>query len=159
MNFYNTQPCWGFSMALFDPSRDQVRRFFFDAWGKFRNNAPLTPLERIAVEVAVAHPEYHPVLDAPEQYLAQEYFPEMGETNPFLHMSLHLSIREQLSIDQPPGIAEAYRVLLAKTADEHEAQHDLMECLAETVWRAQRDRTAPDAVAYLDCMRQKSGVR
>jgi hypothetical protein len=99
------------------------------------------------------HPEYHTVLDAPERYIEQEYFPEMGETNPFLHLSLHLSILEQLSIDQPPGIAAAYQALQKKHDEAHTAQHDLIECLAETVWRAQRDRTPPDAEAYLECMR------
>jgi hypothetical protein len=145
-------------MSLFNPSRDQVRQFFFEAWGKYRAAEPLTPLEGMALQVMQAHPEYHAVLDAPEKYLEQEYFPEMGETNPFLHMSLHLSILEQLSIDQPPGIATAYRALQKKHGEEHLAQHDLMDCLAETVWRAQQMRNAPDAEAYLGCLRQKSGL-
>lgn len=145
-------------MSLFNPSRDQARRFFFEGWRKYRGNGPLTPLEGMAVQVMLAHPEYHAVLNAPERYLEQEYFPEMGETNPFLHMSLHLSILEQLSIDQPPGIAAAYQSLLQKHGNEHGAQHDLMDCLAETVWRAQRERAAPDAVAYLECMRRKAAA-
>lgn len=145
-------------MSLFNPSRDQVRDFFFEAWRKFRASKPLTPLEGMALQVMQAHPEYQHVLDAPERYREQEYFPEMGETNPFLHMSLHLSILEQLSIDQPPGIAAAYRALLEKYQDEMAAQHDLMDCLAETVWRAQRERTAPDAAAYLECLQQKASV-
>ncbi len=140
-------------MSLFNPSRDQVRQFFFDAWRKYRGNEPLTPLEGMAVQVMLAHGEYHAVLDAPERFMEQEYFPEMGESNPFLHMSLHLSILEQLSIDQPPGIAAAYQALLKKHGEEHPAQHDLMECLAETVWRAQRDRASPDSAAYLERIR------
>jgi hypothetical protein len=143
---------------MFNPSRDQVRQFFFDTWRKYRAAAPLTPLEKLAVQVVLAHAEYQPVLDAPEKYMEQEYFPEMGQTNPFLHLSLHLSILEQLSIDQPPGIAAAYQALLHKHGEEHAAQHDLMDCLAETVWRAQRERAAPDAVAYLTCMQQKAAV-
>ncbi len=143
---------------MFNPSRDQVRHFFFDAWRKYRVQAQLTPLEGMAVQIMQAHTEYHAVLDDPDKYRAQEYFPEMGETNPFLHMSLHLSILEQLSIDQPPGIAAAYQSLLHKHGEPHPAQHDLMECLAETVWRAQRERAAPDAEAYLACLRQKSGT-
>lgn len=144
-------------MALFNPSRDEVRHFFFDAWRKFRATEPLTPLEGIAVQVMQLHPEYHAVLNAPERYLEQEYFPEMGETNPFLHMSLHLSVHEQISIDQPPGIADAYKKLAAGT-DEHEAQHAVMECLAETIWRAQRDRTPPDGAAYLQCLQKKTAA-
>lgn len=140
-------------MSLFNPSRDQVRLFFFDTWRKYRGSEPLTPLEGMAVQVMLAHAEYQAVLDAPEQYREQEYFPEMGETNPFLHMSLHLSILEQLSIDQPPGIVAAYQALLKKHGEEHPAQHDLMECLAETIWRAQRDRAAPDGAAYLERIR------
>ena len=145
-------------MSLFNPSRDQVRQFFFDAWRKFRASEQLTPLEGMAVQVTQGHPEYHHVLDAPERYREQEYFPEMGETNPFLHLSLHLSIMEQLSIDQPPGIAAAYRTLCEKHGDEMAAQHDLMECLAETLWRAQHDRTAPDQMAYLEAIRRVAGA-
>ena len=136
-------------MALFNPSRDQVRQFFFDTWAKFRQQQPLTDLEKIGVEVMQMHPEYHAMLDAPARYLHQAYFPEMGETNPFLHMSLHLSIIEQVSIDQPPGIAAAYRTLCARHSDVQAAQHQLMDCLAETIWRAQRDQQPLDAAAYL----------
>jgi hypothetical protein len=143
-------------MALFNPSRDQVRQFFFDTWAKFHRQQPLTDLEKIGVQVMQMHPEYHAILGAPERYLEQAYFPEMGETNPFLHMSLHLSIIEQVSIDQPPGIASAYQALCAKRADTMAAQHDLMECLAETIWRAQRDRAPMDAEAYIDCIRSRS---
>ncbi len=145
-------------MALFNPSRDEVRRFFFEAWRKFGQSLELTPLEGLALQVMMMHPEYHAVLGAPEQFLEQEYFPEMGETNPFLHMSLHLSILEQISINQPPGISSNYLALQQKHDDEHAAQHDLMECLAETVWRAQRDRAPPDAAAYLQCMQQKAAA-
>jgi len=144
-------------MALFNPSRDQVRQFFFDSWAKFKAKQALSDLEALALEVMQMHPEYHAVLDAPERYRVQEYFPEMGETNPFLHMSLHLSILEQVAIDQPPGIAAAYAALRLKHGDAMAAQHDLMDCLAETVWRAQRDRQPPDAEAYLNCIRHKAG--
>jgi len=144
-------------MALFNPSRDEVRQFFFEAWRKFHAAEALTPLEGMALQVMQMHPEYHAVLDAPERFLEQEYFPEMGETNPFLHMSLHLSILEQLSINQPTGIAAAYQTLQQRLDDAHEAQHGLIECLAETMWRAQRARTPPDAQAYLECMQRKAG--
>jgi len=143
-------------MTIFNPSRDEARRFLFEAWRKYRSSEPLTGLESMAVQVISMHPEYHTVLDAPEQYIEQEYFPEMGETNPFLHLSLHLSILEQLSIDQPPGIVAAYQALQKKHDEAHAAQHDLIECLAETVWRAQRERMPPDAEAYLECMRNKA---
>jgi hypothetical protein len=143
-------------MALFNPSRDQVRQFFFDAWTKFKHHQALSDLESLALQVAQMHPEYHKVLDAPEQYLQQEYFPEMGETNPFLHMSLHLSILEQIAINQPPGIVNAYRRLIKKHNDASTAQHDLMDCLAETIWQAQRKGSQTDAEAYLACMQAKA---
>ena len=145
-------------MSLFNPSRDQVRQFFFETWRKFGEQQPLSPLEGMALQVMQMHTEYHAVLEAPQRYMEQEYFPEMGETNPFLHMSLHLSVLEQIGIDQPTGIAKAYQVLLQRHADAHLAQHDLMDCLAETVWRAQRDNQAPDAQAYLACMQHKAGL-
>ncbi|CAG0993348.1 hypothetical protein MTYP_02404 [Methylophilaceae bacterium] len=145
-------------MALFNPSRDQVRQFFFDAWARFKLNQGLSDLETIALEVMHMHPEYHHVLDAPERYLEQAYFPEMGETNPFLHMSLHLSILEQIAIDQPPGIKAAYQSLQSRYPDIHLAQHELMDCLAETIWQAQRMQSAPDSEAYLSLIRQKSAA-
>jgi hypothetical protein len=143
-------------MALFNPSRDQVRQFFFETWSRFSANQGLSDLEAIALEVMQMHPEYHPVLDAPARYREQAYFPEMGETNPFLHMSLHLSILEQLSIDQPPGIKSAYQTLLQQSEDAHQAQHVLMECLAETIWQSQRAKSPLDADAYIALIRQKS---
>lgn len=142
-------------MSLFNPSRDQVRQFFFDTWLKFKQEKPLTDLEKIAVGVMQMHPEYHAVMDAPERYLQQAYFPEMGETNPFLHMSLHLSVLEQIAINQPPGIAQAYQALLEKYSEPMQAQHDLMDCLAETIWQAQRNAQPPEAELYLSCMQQK----
>jgi len=143
-------------MALFHPSRDQVRQFFFDAWAKFQQQQALTDLETIAVDIMQAHPEYHHVLEAPERYLDQSYFPEMGETNPFLHMSLHLSVLEQVSIDQPPGINAAYHALWRKHGDAVEAQHVLMDCLAEAIWQAQRTGAGLDAQAYAACIEAKA---
>lgn len=145
-------------MALFDPSRDQVRQFFFDAWRKFHLQQPLSPLEGLAIEIIQMHPEYHHVLDAPERYLEQSWFPEMGETNPFLHMSLHLSILEQVAIDQPTGIAGYYKILLEKHGSALDAQHDLMDCLAETIWQSQRNNAPLDAEAYIQCMARKAAA-
>ena len=143
-------------MSLFNPSRDEVREFFFDAWAKFKAQKPLTDLEKIGLGIMHMHPEYHRILDAPEQFKSQEYFPEFGETNPFLHMSLHLSILEQISINQPIGIAAIYEKLKLKHQDEHDAQHDILDCLAETIWQAQRNHTDLDAAQYLQLMQQKA---
>ena len=143
-------------MSLFNPSRGEVREFFFNAWSQFKAQKPLTDLEKIALAVINMHPEYHAILDAPEQYKSQEYFPEFGETNPFLHMSLHLSILEQISINQPTGITDIYQGLKLKHQDEHGAQHTILECLGEAIWQAQRNNTALDANFYVQLLQQKS---
>lgn len=145
-------------MALFNPSRDEVRQFFFDAWAKFKQQSVLTELEKMAVGIMHMHPEYHTILDHPEQFLEQAYYPEMGETNPFLHMSLHLSIQEQISINQPIGITQAYGKLCTRFQQEHEAQHALLECLAETIWLAQRNHTGLDAAHYLSLIEQRANI-
>jgi len=144
-------------MSLFNPSRDEVRDFFFNAWSKFKQQQALTDLEKIAIEVIHLHPEYHAILDAPEQYKQQAYFPEQGETNPFLHMSLHLSIIEQISINQPIGITAIYEALKNKYQEEHSAQHDVLDCLAETIWQAQQNKTTIDATYYLQLLNKKVG--
>src|SRR4029077_2603928 len=101
------------------------------------------------------HPEYQAILDHVEKYRDRDYLPEFGETNPFLHMSMHLAINEQLSIDQPPGIRSSFEALRAKHGDAHDALHQVMDCLAEMVWQAQRPGTAPDGALYLDCLKRK----
>ena len=143
-------------MSLFNPTRDQVREFFFDLWAKSRAGAELTALESMALALVMEHPEYQDVLANPERHRDREWRPEGGETNPFLHLSLHLAIEEQVSIDQPPGIREAVRKLAAKHGSEHEARHAVMDCLAEIVWQAQRNGAPFDNAAYLDCLARKT---
>lgn len=138
---------------MFNPSREQVRDTFFGAWRKYRAGEPLVGIETIAVDVMLAHPEYHAILDKPERYRDKDY---VAEGNPFLHMSLHMALEEQLSIDQPPGIAARFAVLVQRHGERHEALHEALECLAETVWRAQRDNSPPDAAAYLECLRRRA---
>lgn len=142
-------------MSLYNPSREQARQFLFDAWAKLKQQSLLTDLEKIAVEVMQMHPEYHAILDAPERYLQQQYFPEMGETNPFLHLSLHLSVIEQISINQPIGIQAVYQQLKQKHNDQHLAQHDIIDCLAETIWQSQRSNTQLDSAHYLGLLQQR----
>jgi hypothetical protein len=143
-------------LTVFNPSREQVRDFFFETWRKYRAGEPLVGLETIALEIALLHPEYHAVLDDAERYREQEYFPELGETNPFLHMSLHMALQEQLSIDQPAGVVERFNNLVARKGDRHDALHEAIECVAEMVWRAQRDNAPPDPAAYLDNLEARS---
>ena len=138
---------------MFDPSRDQVRDTFFGAWRKYRAGEPLVGIETMALDVILAHPEYHEVLDHPEKYRDRDY---VDQPNPFLHMSLHMALEEQLSIDQPPGIAVRFQALARRHGDRHEALHHALECLAETVWRAQRDNARPDGAAYLECLERRA---
>jgi hypothetical protein len=134
---------------MFNPSREEVREMFFAAWRKYRAGRPLAGIEALALEVILQHPEYQSVLESPQQHAQRDYTDEL---NPFLHMSLHVALEEQLSIDQPQGIAQRFQALVARFQDRHEALHQALECLAETVWRAQRDGAPPDAAAYLDCL-------
>jgi hypothetical protein len=133
---------------MFNPTRDEVRQFFTETWRKQRAGEILTPLEAIAADWIVEHPEYHEAL-ADAGTAAHDYSPEAGQTNPFLHLSMHLAISEQLSIDQPPGIRAAHERLVARLGSTHDAQHAIMDCLGETIWEAQRNNTPPDTDAYL----------
>ena len=137
---------------MFNPSRDEARRFLIDAWRKRREEQPLSGLEQMAAGIIALHPEYHPLLETPETSLDRDWQPESGGVNPFLHLSLHLAIAEQLSIDQPPGIREQYERIRLARGDEHPAQHAVLECLGEVLWNAQRHGTAPDAALYLACL-------
>jgi hypothetical protein len=140
---------------MFTPSREDARRFYFDVWEKYRRGEPLAGLESIALETLLKHPEYHTVLEHRDRFGDKDYLPEFGETNPFLHMSLHVALTEQISIDQPPGIRGEFERIAAAHGDEHKALHEMMECLTETIWRAQRDNAPPDADAYLECLKRR----
>jgi hypothetical protein len=139
---------------MFDPSQADVRRFFCEAWRKQRAGEPVTPLEAIAIDWIGEHPEYHGELASLEEALTADYSVERGRSNPFLHLSMHLAISEQLSIDQPTGIRAAHETLARRLGSAHEAAHRIMECLGEVVWKAQRNRTVPDSEAYIDCIRR-----
>ena len=141
---------------MFNPTRDQVRDFFFETWRRYRAGEPLAGMETLGLQVLLAHPEYHGLVSDPERHRTQEYFPELGQTNPFLHMSLHLALEEQLSIDQPVGVAARFAALLARHGERHAAVHEAIECLAEMVWRAQRDGAVPDGAAYLECLERRA---
>lgn len=142
---------------MFNPSRDQVRQFFTEAWQKHKTRGVLTPLETMAVDLIERHPEYHADLEDPEAAQA-DFSVEQGRTNPFLHLSMHLAIDEQLSIDQPPGIKAAYQALLA-THDAHETAHIIMEALGEVVWEAQRLGKPLDSDRYIDLIRRHASRR
>ena len=140
---------------MFNPSREQARRFLFDAWRKFGAGEALSGLEQVAVEVIADHPEYHSLLESPERNLDRDFTPDGGAMNPFLHLSLHLAVAEQLAIDQPPGIRAEFERIRTARGDEHAALHAVLECLGETMWQAQRLGTGPDATVYLGCLRRQ----
>jgi hypothetical protein len=141
-------------VALFNPTREEVRRFFCDTWKKKIDGHILDPIQTLASDWMVDHPEYHGLLTDPESALAQDYTPERGETNPFLHLSMHLSISEQISINQPSGIKEIADKLSQKLGSMHEAQHVIMECLGQVMWEAQREggQLSPDK--YLEALKK-----
>ena len=140
---------------MFNPTRDQARQFLFEAWGKRRAGELLTPLEDLTTQLIDKHPEYHELLAAPERNQDKDYAPDSTEINPFLHIMMHLSIEEQISIGQPYGIREQFARLTQKYQSEHEAQHAMMDCLGEMIWQAQRNKTAPDPAIYLNCLEKQ----
>lgn len=143
---------------LFGQDRDQLRRYFCQAWQKATAGESLEDLERLIAQVVEQHPEYHSVLRDDERALGREYLPEMGETNPFLHMGMHIAIHEQLSTQRPAGILALYQTLCQRVGDAHTAEHQMMEAMAETLWEAQRSGQLPDEQRYLARLRWLAGV-
>lgn len=141
---------------MFAPSQNDVRRFFCDAFKKRREGGVMTPLETIAADWMDQHPEYHDDFADVDAALAAVFDVEAGRTNPFLHLSMHLSISEQVSIDQPRGIKQAFGLLAAKLGSAHEAQHEVMECLGQMMWESQRSGLPPDGEKYIDCVRRRA---
>jgi hypothetical protein len=144
---------------VFNPTREQSRRFFLDAWRKRTAGLPQTDLEMLAAAIVAQHPEYHALLADAESAIARDWDGSDGQANPFLHLSMHLAIEEQLGIDQPHGITAAVADLQRRLGDRHAALHIAVECLGETLWRAQRDGSAPDGHAYVKCVRRSGTGR
>jgi hypothetical protein len=141
---------------MFTPSQHDVRRFFCEALRKQRAAEVQTPIEAIASDWISEHPEYHSELSNADTALAAVYDVEEGRTNPFLHLSMHLSISEQVGIDQPPGIRQAFELLAARRGSPHAAHHEMMECLGEMIWASQRSGLPPDGAAYIECVRRRA---
>ena len=141
---------------MFAPSQNDVRRFFCEAWRKHVAGLPLTPIEAQAADWINEHPEYHDDLADVDAALAAVFDVEAGRTNPFLHLSMHLSLTEQVGIDQPRGIKQAFELLRHRLGSAHDAQHEVMECLGQMLWASQRSGLPPDGQAYLDCVRRRA---
>ena len=141
---------------MFTPSQTEVRELFCGAYAKWRNALPCTPLEIIAADWIAEHPEYHAELADVEVARSADYSVDAGRSNPFLHLSMHLSIAEQVSIDQPRGIKQAFELLAARAGTAHDAHHAVMDCLGEMLWKSQRSGLPPDGEAYIECVRTKA---
>lgn len=139
---------------MFGTDRTQLRRFYGQAWAKARQNQPLEPLEEAVAQVVGEHPEYQPLLEAGDATLDKDFSPEAGSVNPFLHMGMHLALREQLMTGRPEGLVPVFQSLSKRLGDAHEAEHRMMDCLGEALWRAQRNNAAPDERAYLECLKR-----
>ncbi|MEO5672359.1 MAG: DUF1841 family protein [Ramlibacter sp.] len=141
---------------MFNPSQADVRRFFCAVHAKGREGQPLDALETLAGQWLLEHPEYETDMSNADAALARAYDGADGQTNPFLHLSMHLSISEQCSIDQPRGIRQAVELLAARRNSLHDAHHEVMECLGQMLWESQRAGRPPDGQAYIDCVRRRA---
>jgi hypothetical protein len=137
---------------FYSNDRQEMRQQFVQAWQKKQNAEALSPVESIIANVVENHPEYHAFLERKDDALDRDFFPEQGQTNPFLHMGLHIALIEQIRTDRPAGIKSVFQSLTALTQDAHEAEHQMMECLAEAMWQAQRDGKIPNEQDYLLCL-------
>lgn len=137
---------------IFGQDRNQLRTMYAEAWRKQCERLPMSPLELQIAAIVELHPEYH--ADVTSSDLNRDYTPDGGQTNPFLHMGLHLGVREQVSTDRPRGIAEIHDILVAQLGNVHAAEHRMIDCLAETLWEAQSRNLAPDEEKYLDRLRR-----
>lgn len=137
---------------MFGQDRTELRQMFFTAWKKHQDKQIMEPLEAVVAKIIELHPEYHSLLEDQET-VDKDYTPEMGETNPFLHMAMHISIQEQLSTKRPFGIEQIHQSMLTKIKDPHETEHVMMECLGKMLWEAQSQNRAPDENDYLVCLK------
>ena len=138
---------------MFGNDRNQLRQVFYDCWRLHQDGKALDALQQMVVGVIEQHPEYHPVLEN-DRLRNRDYDPALGETNPFLHMSMHIALIEQVSTDRPAGIRDIHRQLALSTGSAHAAEHAMMRCLSDAIRQAQRRQAAPDETAYLACLRK-----
>jgi hypothetical protein len=134
---------------MFTDDRTKMRKVFTEAWRKQQESLPMEPLEKIIAQIVQQHPEYHRLIENPDAALDKDFLPEGGQTNPFLHLGMHISIQEQISTNRPTGIRNLYQQLAHGVGDAHEAEHQIMECLGRMLWEAQRNNQMPDENAYL----------
>jgi hypothetical protein len=141
---------------MFNPSQADVRRFFCAVHAKALARQPMDALETLAGQWLDQHPEYHLELENADAAAAKVFDGSVGGANPFLHLSMHLSISEQCSIDQPRGIRQAVELLAARRNSLHDAHHEAMECLGQMLWESQRSGRPPDGAAYIECVQRRA---
>jgi hypothetical protein len=134
-------------------NREQLRQMYLTSWRKYTSKQPLGPLEAQLAAVIAEHPEYIPLLESGPQALTTDYTPESGRQNPFLHMGLHLAIREQVATDRPAGITPIHQALSQRLGTPHLAEHAMLEVLAQTMWESQSSNRTPDEQRYLERLR------
>lgn len=144
---------------IFSQDRSKLRQQYLDVWAKANSHEKLEPLEQLIADVITDHPEYHPLLKNAEAAIDSEFYPEHGTSNPFLHMGMHIALREQVATDRPAGITDLTRKMLLKYRDSHLMEHEMMEPLGEVLWQAQRDNAAPDDKRYLELLQQLASKR
>jgi hypothetical protein len=139
---------------MFANDRTQIRKYFFSVWEKKTQGLALTGLDEIIAHVIEIHPEYHHYLKDSDDTLDRDWTPEQGETNPFLHMGMHITIHEQLGADRPLGIKMLYQQLLGKFGQPHEVEHKMIDCLGLVLWQAQTTQKEPDLMQYQECLKK-----
>jgi len=141
------------STTMFGNNRNELRQVYLSCWQLKKNGLPMDPMQEVVANIVELHPEYHHLLEN-EDIIDQDFSAETGESNPFLHMSMHIALHEQISTNRPDGINDCYQKLCLLQGSAHDAEHAMMECLGEALWQAQRDKTAPDETNYLSCLKK-----
>ena len=139
---------------IFNQDRKQLRQFYFQSWDKYKKQQPLEPMETIIATLISQHPEYHDFFDHMEHNQDKDFTPEMGQSNPFLHLGMHISIQEQLATQRPAELSSLYLSLCNKLEDAHKAEHQMMDCLGEMLWLAQKNNQPPDENSYIECIKK-----
>ena len=140
---------------MFGNNRNELRQVYLSCWQLKKNKLPMDPMQEVVANIVEQHPEYHNLLEN-EDNIDRDFSVELGESNPFLHMSMHIALFEQISTNRPPGINDCYQKLCLLRGDPHQAEHAMMECLGEALWQAQRKQTTPDETQYLECLKKIS---
>lgn len=140
---------------MFGNNRNELRQVYLSCWRLKKNKLPMDPMQEVVASIIELHPEYHHLLED-EENVDRDFSVELGESNPYLHLSMHIALHEQISTNRPHGINDCFQKLCILHGGPHEAEHAMMDCLGEALWQAQRSQTMPDETAYLECLKKIS---